>query len=320
MINRLLLCSFALASIGSSARAQSLTLAQASPRAAPLTAPAIQPLAVQFDLPSKITGRTYRIYVAKPLTPPPKGGWPVIYVLDGDLSFPIAASQMILRMASGQGAAIVVGVGYPQILAASKLRLYDLTPSKPLPGTSGDSRTKPEDYGGAADFHRFMVEELRPQIAALAPVDAANQSLIGYSLGGLFALGVLFDHPDAYRTIVAGSPSIWWNNRELLQKEAGFAVAVRAGRVSTRLLITSGQWEQDPSAPGLPLDPAKRAAELKEMADAKMVDNARGLAARLAAVKGAPGYSVRYVLFPEETHLTGIPASTSRGVAFSFAP
>jgi len=174
--------------------------------------------------------------------------------------------------------------------------------------------------GGAADFHRFMVEELRPQIAALGPVDPANQSLIGYSLGGLFALGVLFDHPGAYKTIVAGSPSIWWNNQELLQKEPAFAAAVRAGKISTRLLVTSGQWEQDANAPGLPTDPAKRAAQLKEMAEAKMVDNARALAGRLAALKGAPGYRVRYVLFPEETHLTGIPAATSRGVAFSFAP
>lgn len=286
----------------------------------PVTEPAKQPFAVQFDLPSKITGRTYRIYVARPITPPPKGGWPVIYVLDADVSFPIAASQMILRMASGQAAAIVVGIGYPQALATTKLRLYDLTPSKPLPGAFSDPTAKPEDFGGAALFHRFMIEELRPQIATLAPVDPANQSLIGYSLGGLFALGVLFDHPDAYRTIVAGSPSIWWNDRELLQKEAAFAAAVRAGKVSTRLLVTSGQWEQDGHAPDLPADPAKRAAELKEMADAKMVDNARALATRLAALKGAPGYRVRYVLFPEETHLTGIPASTSRGVAFSFAP
>lgn len=57
--------------------------------------------------------------------------------------------------------------------------------------------------------------------------------------GGLFALGVLFDHTDAYCTIVAGSPSIWWNERELLQNEARFAAAVKAGKVSTPLLITS---------------------------------------------------------------------------------
>lgn len=293
---------------------------QAPTVAVPTVEPAKLPLSVQFDIPSKITGRTYRIYVAKPFTPPPKTGWPVVYVLDADVTFATVASQMVLRMASGQPAAIIVGIGYPQALASTRLRLFDLTPSAPLPGLGTTPGAKPEDFGGAARFRRFMIEELRPQLAALAPTDPANQSLIGYSLGGLFALGVLFDHPEAYRTIVAGSPSIWWNNRELLAKEAGFAAAVRAGKVSTRVLITSGAWEQDPNAPDLPSDPAKRAIQLKEMNDAQMVDNARALAARLGALRGAPNYRVQYVLFADETHLTGIPAAASRGLAFAFQP
>jgi hypothetical protein len=49
-----------------------------------------------------------------------------------------------------------------------------------------------------------------------------------------------------------------------------------------------------------------------------MVDNARDLARRLGALNGAPGYHVGYVLFPGESHLTGMPAATSRGVAFTF--
>lgn len=292
----------------------------AAPPAMPATEPARLPFAVQFDLPSKITGRSYRIYVAKPFAQPPKGGWPVIYVLDADVTFPIVASQMVLRASSGQSAAVVVGIGYPQAIASVRLRLYDLTPSAPPDLAQFGATATPEEFGGSALFHRMMLEELRPRIATLAPVDPADQTLIGYSLGGLFALGVLFDHPDAYRTIVAGSPSIWWNGREVLKKEAAFAAAVKAGKVHTRLLITSDAWEQDPQAPGLPTDPKERAAELKEMAEAQMVENARALADRLAKLHGPPGYKIRYVLFPEETHLTGIPASASRGVAFAFQP
>jgi hypothetical protein len=52
------------------------------------------------------------------------------------------------------------------------------------------------------------------------------------------------------------------------------------------------------------------------MARFRMVDNARDLAGRLKALPGGPGYEVRYTLFPEETHLTGIPVATGRGVAF----
>lgn len=287
---------------------------------APVTQPARLPLTVQFDVASKLTGRTYRIYVAKPFGPAPKAGWPVITVLDADVTFATVAAQNLLRMSTGQSAAVIVGVAYPDALAAIKLRSRDLTPTPPLPDSEDAKAGKPEGFGGATLFHRFLIEELRPQVAALAPVDAGNQTLIGYSLGGLFALGVLFDSPQAYRTIVAGSPSIWWNNRELLKKEAGFAAAVRAGTVTTRVLITSAQWEQSNDAPDLPGDPAKRTAAISAMASYAMVDNARDLAARLAALPGRAGYRVRYVLFPEETHLTSIPASATRGTSFSFAP
>jgi hypothetical protein len=75
---------------------------------------------------------------------------------------------------------------------------------------------KPGDYGGAEAFHHFMMEELRARIRGLYRVDLHNQSLMGYSLGGLFALHVLFEQPDSYSTFVVGSPSIWWNDREVL--------------------------------------------------------------------------------------------------------
>ena len=231
MMDRLIALGATLATTVSPLAAQTPS-APAEALVMPAIEPAKVPFAVQFDLPSKITGRTYRILVHRPSSPPPKGGWPVIYVLDSRSAFGTAASQVLLRTSYGQSGALVVGIGYPEAAASPKLRGFDLTPSRPsepLTGAPAQLGLKPSDFGGAAMFHRFMIEELRPAIAAMVPVDGNDQSLIGYSLGGLFALGVLFDHPDAYRSIVAGSPSIWWNNRELLRKEAGFAAAVNAG-------------------------------------------------------------------------------------------
>ncbi|WP_394762402.1 alpha/beta hydrolase [Phenylobacterium sp.] len=298
----------------------------AAPAAAPevpVSSPAKVPWAVQYDLPSKITGRTYRIYVAKPVSPPPKGGWPVVYVLDADINFPSVAAQMVMRSVSGQRAAIIVGVAYPNAIATMSLRNRDLTPSQPTPWTEsvgGFPSPNAKDFGGADDFHRFMMEELRPRIATAYPADAADQSLMGYSLGGLFALRVLFHHPEAYRTYVVGSPSIWWNQREVLGDEAAFAAAVRAGKTAPRILVTSDRWEQDSHSPEIPASGAERAAALKEMDGARMVDNARELASRLASLHGGKDYRVRYVLFPEETHLTGMPASGSRGLVFALTP
>jgi predicted alpha/beta superfamily hydrolase len=284
----------------------------------PVLSPATLAFASQFDLPSKITGRTYRIFVSSPLTPAPKGGFPVLYVLDGNGAFPIANGQAVLSLIGGARPVLVVGVGYPAAAAAMTLRNRDLTPTQPGPHDPGGwaDNPKPQDYGGADAFHRFMMEELRPAIARLYPVNDSDQSLMGYSLGGLFTLNVLFKHPTAYRSFIAGSPSIWFNDREVLKGESAFSEAVRSGLAAPRILITSDRWEQSEEAPDLPHAGEARTKALADMAALRMVDNARELADRLKALPGRTGYDVRYTLFPEETHLTGIPAATSRGVAF----
>jgi hypothetical protein len=245
----------------------------------------------------------------------------VLYVLDAFMAFPTAATQAVLGSLDGRQPTVVVGIGYPSVPATMQLRNRDLTPwPADQSALNGRQGAKADDYGGAEDFHRFMVEELRPIIAKTFPIDARNQALMGYSLGGLFTLNVMFHHPDAYRTYVAGSPSIWYDGRKLLQGEAAFLDLVRAGKTSPRLLITSDGWEQAEDAPNLPASGNAREEGLAAMKETRMVDNARELAERLKAIKGAAGYEVRYVVFAQETHLTGIPASTSRGVAFVTAP
>jgi hypothetical protein len=271
---------------------------------------------------SKVSGRTYRIYVAMPPGPAPKGGYPVIYVLDGNVNFPVAATQMVLRAAGGGPGALVVGIGYPDANAAIVLRNKDLTPSAPNAAMqkAGAPPGPKDNFAGADAFHGFMMQELRPRLAAAYPVNAADQTLMGYSLGGLFTLHVLFEHPEAYRTFVAGSPSIWWNDREVLAGEAGLTAAVKSGKVAPRILITSDAWEQDPNSPDVPAAGPGRTAALAAIGTARMVDNARELAGRLKALPGARGYEVRYALFADETHLTGMPAATSRGVTFAQTP
>jgi predicted alpha/beta superfamily hydrolase len=280
--------------------------------------PAVDPLgSVQFDMPSQITGRTYRISVYKPSAPAPATGWPVITLLDSRSTFATAASQVNLRIALGRPGAVVVGVGYPRNEETSRLRQIDMTPSQMPLGSAVSPGVSPADAGQAALFERFLIEELRPAVAVMAPVDPRDQTLFGYSLGGLFALGVLFEHPNLYRTIVAGSPSIWWNNREVLGKEAKFASAIETGIAAPRVLITSDRWEQYLPESMLPADPDRRAAAVAGMKRNAMVDNAQALAARLATLRGTGNYTARYTIFEDEDHATGIPAAVSRGVAFA---
>ena len=47
---------------------------------------------------------------------------------------------------------------------------------------------------------------------------------MGTSLGGLFALYVLFSQPDTFRCYVVGSPAVWWDDEVILRLEKDFAV------------------------------------------------------------------------------------------------
>jgi uncharacterized protein len=279
--------------------------------------------AVQYDMASAITGRTYRLFVFKPAAPPPPTGYPVVVLTDGNLTFPFAATLNASFALTGGQSALVVAIGYAadDYLTPVFLRLRDLTPPTPLSAIErapGLPPAKAEDYGGAHEFYRFLVEELRPAIAAVYPVDADNQTLYGHSLGGLFTLGVLFRHPQSFRTFAASSPSIWWNRRALLRGEAAFAARVAAREVSPRVLITVGGTEQQ--VPRTPVPNMTPAQAKKMLRQARMVDNARELAERLRRINGGPGYQARYFAFEDEDHMSVVPASISRTLVFALRP
>jgi hypothetical protein len=273
----------------------------------------------QFDMASKISGRTYRIYVFQPPIPAPPSGYPMLVTLDGNMTFPIAAT-MAAMYAFSMAPALVVGVGYPtdNPLEMVRLRVRDLTPETPperVPNPAGAPPVTADDIGGADLFRRFLTEELRPVIAAAHTVDPAHETLFGYSLSGLFTLDALFKQPNAFRSYVASSPSIWWNECDLLTREAAFVDAVESQTAQPRVLVTVGANEQD--APTR-LPPGETPESAQAMADqARMVENALELGARLSRLKGGDGYEGRFCAFEDEDHLTCMAAAVGRALDFA---
>ncbi len=200
-----------------------------------------------FDLTAKEGGQGYRIYISKPSQPAPAGGYPVLYVLDANAFFPGFAGERRLEEFAKEagGGVLVIGVGYPHDQVYDiPARTNDLT----LPWTAKWPVGQPTaKTGGNEVFARFLLDQLRPEIARRYPVDAKRQSLFGHSLGGLFALHMLYTRPDAFEAIVAASPSIWWSDKAILAEEKTFtdrlAKAKPAGPVS-RLMLLVG--EKDP--------------------------------------------------------------------------
>lgn len=255
-------------------------------------APYVMPRSEVRDVTSK-AGAAYRVYVAMPEAPPPPGGYPVLYLLDGDESFATTA-EMANRFGIywGLEPGVVVAIGYP----TGSRRMLDDTPA----GDPGDVVPAGTRTGGADTFLTFLGDELIPAIDAEHHIDPARRTLMGYSLGGLFTLHALFHRPGLFARYVAASPSIWFADKAVLGALPAFEQRMRRGDLHPSLTLTAGQYEQSPP-PGGEKDPAwLKIAALSTKA--AMVDNARALSQRLG---GLPGLSVSFAVVPGETHATG---------------
>jgi predicted alpha/beta superfamily hydrolase len=294
---------------------------------APLGAEAVIPMSRQIDFVSTVNGRRYRIQIAMPGSPPPANGFGVLYVLDGDGYFGTYAGAVRLRaMAHEIEPVIVVGIGYPDaagdLAVTLRRRQFDLTPTdaddetKAMAGSAGES---PLEFGGADAFLQVIETEIKPKVAAMAPVDAGHDVLFGHSLGGLFVLHALFRHPTAFRAYLALSPSIWWNHRAVLDAEGQFARSITGRGVAPRVMLAVGGNEQQLPPPPYPPGLTREALEAL-VNRAAMVDNVRGLSDRLASLQGATGYQVRTMVFDGESHNSVAWRSVNAFLDFAFAP
>lgn len=278
----------------------------------------IVPGATVRDVTSK-AGRTYRIFVWQPADVQPQGGLPVVYLLDGNGTFPIAAATAALQSRrperTGVRPAIIVGIGYPTTLwLDAERRTYDYTP--PIPPDELPKRPDEEGWqktGGADEFLEFIAHELRPVIEAEFAVDPERSALFGHSFGGLFVLHTLLSRPGLFKTYLAASPSIWFGGARLQGAKARF-MSDPQSVAERRLLVTVGSLEQTAAEPG---DKVSAGYDLWIRRN-RMVENARGLAAELATMDRR-ALEVVFTEFEGENHASVLPAAISRALSFSLA-
>jgi uncharacterized protein len=258
-----------------------------------------------FDFTSAINGRAYRVLVSVPPGFDKGKRYGVLYVLDGNQYFG-TASEAVARQSFLKTIrpVIVVGIGYPSsdFAVANRERWFDLThqPSE-LPEIK--FRT-----GGGKQFEEVVLDEVRPFVDAQFPVETRSEAIWGQSLGGLFALQLLLDRPEAFAGYVLSSPSIWWNNKVALTGlEALPAKLARAGQSRIKVLVTSARDEQRrATSPDFVYEPSNA-----------MVDDAAELSIRLARISPEK-LAVSRVVFDGEVHNTVSPASISRTLRFLF--
>lgn len=285
--------------------------------------PASLPGTSVFDvLPSGDVGaQPYRIFVYTPPGKAPAAGWPVLYLVDGNAVFATAMDAVRAQGSYPKGTnvahGLVVAIGYPTDDAYDPWRRsWDLSPPPgqsypPFHEGGPDVRT-----GGGEAFLRFIEDALKPLLEARFPIDRGRQTLFGHSFGGLFALYALFRRRAAFRTWVAASPAIHWEDTVLARSRD--ALTIEDWRLfSGRVLLSAGEYETAELAP-FQRHRDDTESRREHLAKIRTLELARDWAAEINALAGRED-AATFESYAGENHMSVLPVAVNRAVQAAFA-
>jgi len=222
--------------------------------------------------------RIYNLYISLPFDyQEGSSEYPVIYVLDGDLLFG-TVKEVVLHLSYVElKDSIVVGIGYDTDVIGDIFtnRYQDLVPNGP-------------NY---SKFTHFFIKELIPFIESSYRVDSSDRTLVGYSYSGLSSLAIMFEYPDRFNKIIAMSPSLYHNQRDIFNLEEEFAG--RSKELPVKLYLSVGALEED------------------------LVDNMVSNLVELSDVletRDYSGFTLVLEIIDGENHSSVIPFSISKGI------
>ncbi len=158
--------------------------------------------------------------------------YPVIYLLDGSANEDFIHIVGLVQFNTFEWIqqipkSIVVGI-------ASVDRQRDFT----FPTTVEKQKTRFATSGHSDKFMAFIENELQPFMASRYKTNK-HKTLIGQSLGGLFATEVLLKKPTLFNTYIIISPSLWWDNGSLLNQSS--AILAENFKQATNIYIGVGK-------------------------------------------------------------------------------
>ena len=260
-----------------------------------------------WDVPDPVSHRGYQVFVALPPSygKEPQRRYPVLYVTDADYAFPIL--RQISRRLNIEGPKveefILVGLSYSVGDTPEYSRRRDYTPT-PNGEKTRDPSGRPPVFGEAEGYRRFLSEELMPFVAVTYRTDTTRSIYAGHSYGGLFGLYVLLSEPKLFSHYIIGSPSLWFDQKVLFQRERSYAEANKELKANVLMAIAS--YETIDKASGDPRYNGKTdmIADLKEFEQALRSRN-------------YPGLKLSSEIIPGEDHLTVFPAIVTRGLLWA---
>jgi predicted alpha/beta superfamily hydrolase len=183
-------------------------------------------------------GREYHLSVALPDSyKTSTQTYPVIYVLDGDLFFGMAAGLTpIARWCVGVPEVIIVGISYGMESYDQWVELRERDFKIP------EVRDAPPD-SAANRFLDALTQEMIPFIEANYRSIPSDRCLYGYSSSGFFVLYALFHQPNAFQRLLSGSGDLYIAYPYEIQHAA--QLAARDAATPIQLYLSAGELEED---------------------------------------------------------------------------
>ena len=161
--------------------------------------------------------------------------YPVLYILDGDMAYGVAASiARYLQFGGNIPELIIVGIGYGTLRKEEgNMRQRDYSPTEKS-GKEGIT-------GGAQNFLNFLTNELFPHIESTYRTDKNDRAVFGYSMAGMFGLYTLFNKPETFNRYIIGSPYLLWDNAVIFNEEE--EASIKFKEIKARVFISVGSEE-----------------------------------------------------------------------------
>jgi predicted alpha/beta superfamily hydrolase len=213
--------------------------------------------------------------------------YPVLYLLDGDIAFPMASSIVrYLQYGKHVPDIIIVGIGYGTMMDENEInyRGRDYNPPE----------TERRGLKGEGDeYLSFLKNELLPYIDKNYRTIPNDRTISGHSLSGQFAIYALLNEPTLFNKYIASSPHMIRSIDSFLKKEEEKTSALKS--IQANLFISRGSMEPD----------SLYANPINKLLSSLKMRNYNGL-------------KIKYKIFDKGSHFVCPPEAMSYGLKYVF--
>ncbi len=129
--------------------------------------------------------------------------YPLLLLNDGQDSEAVKVKETVERLVVAKAIPEIIIVGVP---AADRMQEYGLA-------------SRPDYFGRgkmAKAYSDYIIKELIPYLTYKLPISprATERAMAGYSLGGLSAMDIVWNHPEFFGKTGIFSGSFWWRKRD----------------------------------------------------------------------------------------------------------